>query len=323
MPSVPPEVLTLLDAHHGTLTAADLRSLGMRRDMRDRLLALGVITRVARAAFVDGRRLRDAGPEEAHALRTVAVARTWPTGTAVSHDSAVVLHGLPVLEVPTRIRGTRMVPGPHRVSSYASIHAGGSALPTEQLRGCAVVSAADAAFGVASLHGIDAAVVVLDAALHRRRVVVPLPGEEPTGCATEADLAAVVEKRRHHAGAARFRAAIELVDPSCESVGETRTRLLLRRLGYRVRSQVEIHDAVGRSLGRADFVVEGEPVVIEFDGEVKYTRYGQTAAGDKRRDVAMQQAGFEVVRLQWRHLGQAEAVRTMVEHARARARRVA
>jgi very-short-patch-repair endonuclease len=92
-------------------------------------------------------------------------------------------------------------------------------------------------------------------------------------------------------------------DPACESVGETRTRLLLTDHGLPVRSQVEICDEVGGLVGRVDLLV-GDRVIVEFDGAVKYEGAEGRAAlvAEKRREDALRALGYVVVRVTWADL---------------------
>ncbi|WP_374927920.1 type IV toxin-antitoxin system AbiEi family antitoxin domain-containing protein [Kytococcus sedentarius] len=330
-----PDVAACLGAHHGTMTSGDLRQLGIGVRGTARLVKAGVLARVGHGAYVDGELLRRADSTEAHALRAAAVARTWPEGTALSHDSAAVLHGLPLLRPPATVRGTRTGGGTSRVSASSTIHRGTTLLPVETRRCVPVVAAAEAVFGVAALHGVEAGVIALDAALHRWQLLnsdrpgdawpsgrVPRGGGvRPPGLVLPQELEAVLAARAHHPAHAVVSAVRDLADGRCESVGESRTRLVLGRLGYRVRSQVEIHDAVGRQVARVDFALEDAPVVVEFDGLGKYTEHGQTIAGDKARDQVLQRCGYEPVHLLWRHLDKPEAVRSMVEHALRMSRR--
>lgn len=92
-------------------------------------------------------------------------------------------------------------------------------------------------------------------------------------------------------------------DAASESVGETRTRLMLLDQGFEVRSQVDISDEGGSLVGRVDFLVGGR-VVVEFDGAVKYDGADGRAAlvAEKRREDALRALGYAVVRLGWADL---------------------
>lgn len=344
MSSLPADLAALAAIHRATLTSADLRTAGVGRRELERWVAAGALCRVGRGAYVDGAALRGASPEQAHVLTATAISRTWPQGFALSHDSAALLHGLPLLTVPDTVRGIATGGPPPsapsssaapqrgdlrprkdtrtRKNASATIHRGESVLPTQSIAGCTVVAAAEAVFGVAALHGVEAGLVTLDAALHRTVEHVPEYGApRPPGTVYLDELATLNRALLNHPGHARFRQVRLLADPRCESPGESRTRWLLMNLGYRVRSQVEVRDSAGRLAGRVDFALEDEPVAVEFDGTGKYTQYGHTVARDKARDQAMQRCGYEPVHLLWGHLRQPETVRAMVEHARERVRR--
>ncbi len=93
--------------------------------------------------------------------------------------------------------------------------------------------------------------------------------------------------------------------PLAESVGESRTRLVLHDLGMAHESQVVIRDAFGVFVARVDFLVEG--VVLEFDGRLKYraaeTEDGRSAEEvvwlEKRREDAVRGRGYPVERVVW------------------------
>lgn len=68
-----------------------------------------------------------------------------------------------------------------------------------------------------------------------------------------------------------------------------------------------------------DFLLE-DRVVVEFDGMLKYENPADLAA-EKLREDRLRALGYEVVRLTWADLADAEVVRAKVEAARERARR--
>jgi len=110
-----------------------------------------------------------------------------------------------------------------------------------------------------------------------------------------------------------------LVDPRSESVGESRTRLVLVAAGLEVRSQVKVVDR-GAILARVDLLVAGR-VVVEFDGAVKYAddASGRTLYTEKKREDRLRELGFEVVRVTWADLAHPEVVLQRVRAALVRA----
>ena len=132
----------------------------------------------------------------------------------------------------------------------------------------------------------------------------------PEGLADAIDVLAPGARARQ-----RLAQLLREADPACESVGETRTRVLLRDLGLEVRSQVRISDARGL-IGRVDFLV-GERVVVEFDGMVKYggAEGRRALQAEKAREDRLRDAGYVVVRLVWADLDDPQRVRDLVARA--------
>ena len=137
----------------------------------------------------------------------------------------------------------------------------------------------------------------------------------PEGLADAIDVLAPGSRARQ-----RLAQLLREADPACESVGETRTRVLLRDLGLEVRSQVRTSDVRGL-IGRVDFLV-GERVVIEFDGMVKYggAEGRRALQAEKTREDRLRDAGYVVVRLVWADLDDPKRVRNLVQRAIRRAR---
>ena len=86
--------------------------------------------------------------------------------------------------------------------------------------------------------------------------------------------------------------------------------------------QQEIRTPSGLFVGRADFYWEDEGVVGEFDGMGKYDDGGiEAVRREKRREDALRDLGFEVVRWTWPELFRFDVVRARFDRAVARARR--
>jgi very-short-patch-repair endonuclease len=105
-------------------------------------------------------------------------------------------------------------------------------------------------------------------------------------------------------GSRKARILLAALDGRSESAGETRTRLLLHALGIRsFTPQYEIQTASG--LFRADFADPEARTIIEFDGAGKYTDYRpteQVLLAERRRENALIEEGWLVLRLHWEHL---------------------
>jgi len=184
-----------------------------------------------------------------------------------------------------------------------------------ELRGVPVVEPAYALLGVAAEHGLRATVVALDGAL-RTGILQPLR------------VADVLARCSGWPGRPTLQSAMSVADPLCESPGETLTRLLLRSLGIPARSQVLIQASAPAFNARVDFLLETHPVVIEFDGMVKYGSVDEAAnrrvlVAEKLREDRLRSLGYEVVRLVWADLKNPDLVRRRIDEACRRSVKVA
>ncbi len=251
----------------------------------------------------------EAAPEQKLALRTRAVLRSrWDRDEAATHQSALAVHGLPLHGVPLdvvdvcgRVQRVRLRAGLRIHCSLAGVAAG-------DVDGCRAVPVEVALAQLALREGRDPFVVATDRAVARGVVDTPR---------VRRFLDRLAGSPREALRAARW---LALVDGSSESVGESRTRLLLHDLGHPSRSQVRIMDESGVVVARVDHLVD-ERVVIEFDGLVKYAgAEGRAAlAAEKAREDLLRSLGYEVVRLTWSDLDRPGRVDGLVRSARARA----
>lgn len=291
-------------AQSGVVCTADAARLDIAPARLDRLVGSGELVRVRRGAFVLAQVWGAASATRRHTLRALAVVRTRP-GEALSHHSALLAHGIPTYAVDlTHVALAGPAGKTHR---RAGVRIHPYAGPTVRALGVPAVPVAVAIAQLAGDGHLVGAVVAGDHALHSG--VVSMSSLEDT----VQGLALPLHRRRGAETLARM-------DPACESVGESRTRLLLRDLGFAVTSQVWI-EAAG-VVARVDFVID-DLVVVEFDGAVKYGGADGRVAlvREKQRESALVDAGYEVVRLAWPDLDRPVQVAEWVHRAVARARR--
>ena len=271
---------------------------GWSDDELGRLVRAGQLDRLRRGAYVAGTLPSDAAA--AHRLLVRATLQGLRRPAVVSHQSAAVLHGLPLWDVPlNHVHVTRRPRAWNDVGGV--VHAHVARLRDDEiveLDGIEVTDPLRTALDLARSLPHEAAVVALDAAMHAGLLA---PSELQVRLL---DIAGAPGSR----SAAR---AIAFADGRSESVGESRSRVILHRWGLGPSAlQLEIHRDDGSLIGRADFAWEDRQPVGEFDGRIKYGRLlrpGQ-AAGDvvfeeKRREDAMREAGWGVVRWVWADLG--------------------
>jgi len=100
------------------------------------------------------------------------------------------------------------------------------------------------------------------------------------GLVGQDELGAAISASARRRGVRTARWALPLLDPRCDSVPESRVRLLVVLAGLpRPSCNVDLYDEFGRWLGRPDLLFEGYDVGVEYDGEHHYT------VEQSRRDV--------------------------------------
>ena len=182
-----------------------------------------------------------------------------------------------------------------------------------EVGGLAVTDVARTALDLARSLPFEAAVVAIDAALHEGLLPRDL---------LEQRLFDVAGTRgsRHAARVVRF------ADGRSGSVGESRSRVVLADLGLAPSSlQFEVRTAKGAFVARTDFAWEEHGVVGEFDGQVKYGRLlrpgqdpGEAVFEEKRREDAIRDESWVVVRWTWPDLTDRARLAERVQRAHER-----
>lgn len=294
-----------LDQHQGVVSARAAAGLGLDPNALRALVRDGRLVRVTRGAYVDGQLLRSGTSEEKHALRARAVVLTRRGALAASHQTAALLHGLPLIR--SELEPVRVVHTTDRVNTRRhdafTVHPcpGPDALTVRD--GVWTVTPAVAVIGTAMAAGTRSGLMAADAALRQRLT-------------TKDELHEWLGRVRGHPGVSRARHVVAAADESAESPGESLLRDVLLRLGYEVVPQFEIKD--GRTLvGRVDFYLPQLGVVVEFDGLVKYAgRDGKEAlAAEKARERRIQRLGYGVARIIWADLVDVRRVEAEIRDA--------
>lgn len=303
MTALDPALLTLATHQSSMITVGQARALGISAAALRDLVRAKVLQHPARGLYAVAT-LCDPTPEGRHRQLCAGALLLYPDG-ALSGVSAVVAHGLPVFGVdlsrpqvrrpPDRargVKGVRVLKSLREVDLSAPVRCEPLDLALTEL---------------AIEHGIVAGTVSADAALHG-------------GLVTMETLSARVEQCVHWPRSARARAMVAFADARAESVGETRTRILLETHGIRLTSQVVLSTSASQRQVRVDFVVTGTRVVIEFDGRKKYAEGAwQTLWDEKRREDWIRAQGYAVVRLTWADLENPERALAKVRRALAAA----
>jgi hypothetical protein len=281
----------------GVFTTEQAFAAGWSQSALTRAIRSGTLIRLRRGAYASANdRAEDWLPSEDaddHAQarfrlgqRATAAALCLPSA-AVSHASAVALHGLPVLDLPTR---PCLTLPPHTRTLEADIHLHRQVLPPRLLDrhlDIATTCVSRSCLDLARESGSAAGLVSADAALHR-------------GHCTVTELAAVARSLKGIPGSRAARRVAELADGRSESALETVSRLsMIEHLPahHQPELQANIFSDGDRFIGRADFYWEALGVVGEADGRTKYA--DDALWREKMREDALTDLGLVVVRWGW------------------------
>jgi hypothetical protein len=293
--------------HHLRLRREALHE-GWSDDELGRLVRAGELARLRRGAYVNGTLPKDVAVT--HRLLIQATLAGLRRPAVVSHQSAAVLLGLPLWDVPLdRVHVTRRPKAWNDASRVLCCHV--ARLRDDEvieLDGLLVTGPVRTALDLARSLPHEAAVVALDATLR-----LGLLSSEALRTRLF-DIAGTPGSR----SAAR---AVLFADGRSESVGESRSRVILHRWKLDPSAlQFEVRSSDGGLVGRTDFAWEEQRLVGEFDGRVKYGRLlrpGQDASDavfrEKLREDAVRDEGWGVVRWVWSDLDRPDRLAARVK----------
>lgn len=273
---------------------AKLRAEGITKDRLRTIIRDNRAVKLARGQYISAHNWQNLNITEKHLARIIAYSRVLDE-PVFTHQSAAILHGFPVLEVPVSVHvysqsGSSNEALTRHNDSYAR-----DASITRFLAGITATSPIETVVGCARVLQVDEAVVVADGALSRQQTETRINYWE-----------------LHHAlmnsprkGSARVREVARLMSDKSDSPGETLTRLRLQEYGLFPVEQYFVKTDLGNFV--SDFAFEQLGVLIEFDGRVKQTDKTMNPDGwvvdrEKERENALMRAGWRLLRLRWEHV---------------------
>ena len=299
----------------GALIARDQALLfGISRDDIKRRLDRGEWVLLRPGAYVRADVLASMSDVQRHLLQIDATA----TGSAeiISHRSAAVLHGIELVRVPGR-RVTVTRPTARAGRRTPVLHTYCAPIDKDEIVRVGPHLVTDPARTVVDLARclpFEDAVAAADSALHLKLV-------------TPKELAKAVARAPRRPGIRAAHRVVAFASPHAESVGESRSRVLItRELLPQPTLQWAIRDETGVVIAHTDFGWEERRTVGEFDGAEKYGRQlrpgerpGDRIFDEKLREDRIRRLGWTVVRWTWPELDQpgvvGDRIRRALEHA--------
>ncbi len=266
-----------------------------------RAVSSGVIHRLRYGAYVDAARWRSLDDDrDRHRARARAVLRTAHPSSVLTHQSAMAEHigSLWRLDLDdVSLTRTDGVSG--RREAGIVHHSGALHLQHITVRhGVPVSTPARTAIEVLTTTDAELGFCLLNALLHAGRTTLD-------------EVRVVASQSEHWPNTLGVRIALGLADARLSSIAESRTLYLLHREGVPLPvPQVDVHDALGRLLGRVDFLWPKHAVFLEFDGRIKYEIHrrpgeslGDYLMREKRREERIcQETGWVCIRIGWADL---------------------
>ncbi|GAA3517798.1 type IV toxin-antitoxin system AbiEi family antitoxin domain-containing protein [Aeromicrobium panaciterrae] len=281
----------------GYITRPEILDCGYDdRDIRA-ARAIDLLTRIGPGLYALSATYEPLTPEKQHLIRCRAVAHRLGDGVVLTHQSAALMHGMPVwgldlMEVQlTRRDGKR---GRHEAG--VSHHIGNiDDTQIVEVDGVLTAKPARTVWEVACAGESESGLVTVDAALH-------------DGLVSHEGLLEVAGSFAHWQGSRSARLALSLADGRSESPGESRARHLFWRAGIPSPDlQFRVVGRDGHIIARTDFAWELYRHLAEFDGRIKYDgTFGDagfaTVFGEKKREDLVRAEMWGLTRLTWADL---------------------
>ena len=263
----------------GLLPSAALREAGVPPHSFQRLCVEGVLHCIRRGVYVTEDRWRRADAGERYRLLVRATALAARSQPVFSHQSAAVLHGLPIIGGwPDTVHTITSGASGGSRNRFTTGHQGSAPEVVETASGCQVTSLARTLVDVAASSSLLVGVTMLDHALRVGQERAARARGRRDGGLAESALPGVTKEELYReldavnprTGRRRAEQAIAFASPLAANPGETLSRVRIFELGFEVPElQVRFPDILGGDVW-VDFFWRRVRKIGEFDGFLKY-----------------------------------------------------
>jgi len=289
------------------ILSSDLARLGQDSRGLARQAKSGQLRRIRQGVYVRAQEWEALSPWDRYPVLIKAAASTLRSRTVFCRQSSAVLWDMPLLGHHHAVHACTSDDGGGRSRAGVRRHyVDLESARIEERHGLLVTDRVRTALDLAAFESFEQGVTVFDHVLRPQADrLAPLSREE---------LDAGIDGNYTEAAARRIRTSLAFANPLSGSPGESVSRALMHRLGFRVPLlQVEIRDARGL-VAFTDFDWPDERLCGEFDGLVKYRKPeylqgrtpGEALTDEKRREDRIRATGRRVIRWTWSELSSPE-----------------
>lgn len=270
-------------------TTAELSQLGISASTIYRRVERGSLIKLRHGVYVDAVAWNQFSTFQRCYAHHMAVAKSHPR-SVLSHESAAMMYDISLLNLPVKVHISSATYG-SKSRENIRVHGCSSAVleRTWWLEGVRVTSPLDTFLDCAKSLPHQDAVCIADQFLHRGLV--------------DKSVARSAISRLEGSGALRARKVAQRMSGHAESVAETLVRILLHDWNLEMPTeQGEVFTSAGARY-RPDFMWEHLRLILEVDGEVKYSgRYGKpedVIRAEHRRQRELEREGWKIIRVRW------------------------
>ena len=306
------ELLDIVNARRdGLITYAALRERGLNSHAVDSLIHRGELVRTRRGIYVSGELWRASDPDQRYRLFVLSTVASARRPLVLSHASAAVMHGLPIIGAwPRVVHMSDPDASGGSTARFTTSHRGAPAPEPALVDGIAVTSLARTLVDVAANSSFLVSVTMIDHALRveRERVATEArSGIRGRRAMTREDLFAELAAVRPRAGARPAERAIAFGNGLSANGGESLSRVRMFQLGFEVPELQVCFPAVDGRDYWVDFYWRRIRKIGEFDGKHKHTRGAVLGDRDpaevvwqeKRREDALRHHSDSFDRWDW------------------------
>ncbi|WP_188359309.1 DUF559 domain-containing protein [Rothia aerolata] len=268
----------------------DLLSRGFSSKAIQKNVRTGSAVRLRQGIYINAQEIENFSPWERYSADLFAYhlcASNLGHPPVFSHQSAALLHGLWLVGKPPTKQHVYSPGSSRGTTQGVSKHATGTPfhleIPTLGIQATDVYrTVLDCTRTLPFLEALP----IADSALHLQKC---LPAEL---CTYLSDFQGTHSKKVHRIARA--------MSAKAESPGESLTRAVLINMGVKFIEQYPVY--VGYRGYRVDFYLPDYNIIIEFDGDIKYSQFGNQTdveQNERYREKVLQNAGFLVYRTSW------------------------